>query len=115
MHPNLEEPNRSFVDNMWQTTPEEIDNLKTVVYWVFESVAASREQYFFIKNQLFTSNYREKIDGKLCYGGRYQFIEEVDTGDPIEHEADGTLTSESWNKIFEFSKKLNQIYSKEFI
>ena len=114
-NPIFQDVNHIFAEEMWQITPRDINNLITIVYWVFGSSTSPDQQYYFVKNWLFSSNYREKIDGKLCYGGKYQYIGEIDTGNPIEHRQDGTLTSESWNKIFEFKKQLNSIYTKEFI
>ena len=113
--PNFQDTNDIFVEEMWQLTPRDINTLKTIVYWVFGSTVSPEEKYFFVKNWLFSSNYREKIGGKVSFGGRYQYLEEVDTGNTIDHDCNGVLTSESWNKIFEFKKELKQIFNGEFI
>src|SRR3990172_8501082 len=106
--------NRIFSEKLWELTYKDINNLHTIVYWLFKSVSTPDQKYFFIKNSIFTSNYRERINGKLTFGGLYQYLEEVDTTIPIEHNADGVLTSESWNKIFEFRKELSKLYTNEF-
>lgn len=49
------------------------------------------------------------------YGGKYVFVEEIDTGKVIEYGQDGNLTSDSWVKIFEFRKILKSESIKEFI
>lgn len=112
---NFQDINHRFVEEMWQLSADDINALTSIVYWVFGSTSDSDEKFYFIKNRLFSSNYREKIGGKLSYGGLFQFLEEVDTGNPIQYEQDGQLTSESWNKISEFKKELKSIYTKEFI
>jgi len=112
---NLQDHNHKFVEEMWQISDKDLHNLTSIVYWTFGSVVSPDQQYYFIKNWLLSSNYREKIAGKLNFGGLYKYIGEIDTGNPIEYGQDGALTSESWNKIFEFKKELNRIYTKEFI
>lgn len=111
---NFQDVNDSFVEQMWELTPSDIRDLDTIVIWIFESTQNPTETYFFIKNWLFGSNHREKIDSNLRFGGRFKYIEEIDTGDKVEHDRDGELTSESWNKVFEKREELNSDYTGEF-
>lgn len=110
----FQDVNDSFVEQIWQLTIKDINELKTIVIWIFQSTEQSPKKYFFIKNQLFGSNYREKIDGLLRYGGRFQFMEEVDVGEMINHLTIGQLTSDSWQKVFNKRIELKQKYDGEF-
>jgi hypothetical protein len=112
--PEYQNPNSDFIERVWSLEPRDINELGTITIWVFEDAEKPNKKLFFIKNSLFDSNYREKITGNLSFGNRFKFIEEIDTGESIEHKANGELTSESWNRVFDKRKKLIEEFGDHF-
>lgn len=107
---NFQEINEEFLGKMWELSPTDIWGLKTIVLWEFGSIPDPERSYFFIKNLLFTSNYREKIHGRLRFGGRIRYVQETDTGEPVECDNRGNFTPESGRKILEKRKELDPQY-----
>lgn len=83
---------KSFEEALFQISEENIQNLSTIVVWRFRSKTNPSEERFFIKNNLFSSNWREKIRGMLL---EFDFLEEQDTGILLQREKNGDLAWES--------------------
>lgn len=104
--------NQEFVGKLWSLTPEGIFSLQTLVYWVFDKESSSKKA-FLIENQLFSTNYREKMFD-LIRVGEWNFKDEVDTGIVIVREG-GSLTHESWCKMDELRKQLHRKLGQEIV
>lgn len=106
----LERPDTStFAERLYACTPEEIAQLPTMVIWMFASKTDPADKRFFVKNHLFASNYREKIRGALMH---FDFVEEMDTGVPLQLENDGRLNYDSLLRLQQETAKLQATYRK---
>jgi hypothetical protein len=97
----------NFQERLSEYTPEEVENMPTVKVWIFEK---DGEEYFFIVNNLFQSNYREKIESRLIAGSK--FVKEIDTTEELEKNDKGDLTLDSLLKMLNISKELDKQYKK---
>lgn len=98
----------SFEEKLFKISDDDIKSLKTIVIWVFQSTSDSDIKQYFIKNNLFNSNNREKIRGAL---NNFSFVEELDTGVELAYDDKGGLTFESAMKLYEKQKDCDSIYS----
>ena len=72
----------------------------------------SSNKRYFIKNNLFGSNFREKIRGNLH---NFSFTEEIDTGIDLTYDNKGDLTFESTMKLHKKQKECDNTYSGKFV
>jgi hypothetical protein len=86
-----------------------VKNLPTVIVWIFRSKKDPSDIRYFIKNTLFTSNWREKIRGMLL---SFDFIEEQDTGIALHMNPRGSLEYESILAIHRKNEELRRQYRK---
>jgi hypothetical protein len=97
-----------FEERLFKITEDDIKSLRTIVIWVFQSTTDPNVKQYFIKNNLFNSNNREKIRGTL---NNFSFLEELDTGIELTYDDKGNLTFESNMKLYEKQKECDSTYS----
>lgn len=110
MTENLEKGKQDFSKELMDLTKEDVEKLQTIIVWLFQSNSDSEDIRYFIKNSVFTSNWREKIVGRLgSDSSLFHFFREEDSGVEISHDEKG-LTYESMLKMIEEKNKLKKKY-----
>ena len=104
------ETNKSdvFAEELFHIADADISKLQTIVVWWFQSKTNPDEKRYFIKNNLFSSNWREKIRNML---GTFDFVEEENTGIALQKGLDGKLEYNSLLAIHSKTQELRGKYS----
>lgn len=97
----------AFGEQLFHLEDTDVKKLPTIVVWMFRSKTEPSDIRYFIKNNLFSSNYREKIRDMLS---RYDFIEERDTGIALTLDDTQTPDFASLIAIHAETKKLRERY-----
>ena len=98
----------NFEEKLFSVNEEDVKSLKTIIIWIFQSTTDPNDKQYFIKNNLFNSNNREKIRGAL---NNFSFAEEIDTGIELAYDDKGDLTFDSTMKLYEKQKECDSAYS----
>lgn len=104
---------KSFEDRLVEYDKAAVEKLKTIKIWIFGSTSNPEDKYFFIVNNLYSSNYREKIRGRLLFD--YTFLEEIDTEDKLEYDKKDNLTFNSIVKLHNKNEELKLQYKGSFV